>query len=54
MAWASLSGWVWRGNTSQQPSTMGIQTSTICSVANLPSPLLASIPVRESAGGFSV
>jgi hypothetical protein len=34
-AWTSLSGCVWRGNTNQRPSCIGIQTSTIWMVANL-------------------
>ena len=34
MAWTSFSGSVRRGNTSQRPSTIGIQTSTIWIVAS--------------------
>ena len=34
MAWTSFSGWVWRGNISQRPSSIGIQTSTIWIAAN--------------------
>src|ERR1700732_3386033 len=34
IACTSFSGWVWRGSTSQRPSTMGIHTSTIWIVAS--------------------
>jgi hypothetical protein len=34
MACTSFSGWVWRGNTSQRPSTIGIHTSTLWMVAS--------------------
>ena len=37
MAWTSFSGSLWRGNTSQRPSTIGIQTSTIWIVASFSS-----------------